>query len=91
MSQVFFTREESETLHEMRHENGVLTLRFRDHKTGGPGKFEYHYPDADGAHHAAIHSAARPGTEARKRIKAGALTHHAKIDVTIPLPKEQGQ
>ena len=89
--QRFFTRDESETLHEMRHANGVLTLRFRDHKTGGPGKFEYDYPDQDGAHHAAIHSAPRPGTEARKRIKAGTLAHSAKRDVTIPLPQEQGR
>jgi hypothetical protein len=76
-----FTAEESHTLHEMRHGAGVLTLRFRDHKTGGPGKFEYEYPDAEGAHAKAIDSAERPGTEARKRIRGGGLVHSVKRDM----------
>ena len=82
MKQRIFTPEESHTLHEMRHAAGVLTLRFRDHKTGEPGKFEYDYPDADGAHYAALDAAGRPGTEARLRIKTGLLVHAAKRDAS---------
>jgi len=82
VKQRIFTPEESHTLHEMRHAAGVLTLRFRDHKTGEPGKFEYDYPDADGAHYAALDAAGRPGTEARLRIKTGLLVHAAKRDAS---------
>ena len=81
-----FTPEQSHTLAEMRWADGVLVLRFRDHKRGGiPGPFEYDYPDPDGAHASAIWNAERPGTEARQRIRSGSLLHSAKRPVDMPV------
>lgn len=80
-----FSAEESHTLHEMRWSSGVLTLNFRDHRNGGAaGKCEYDYPDPHGEHVKAILGAARPGTEARSRIKSGSLTHSAIRDISKP-------
>ena len=76
-----FALNESTTLYEMRHENGVLTLRFRDGKTGRPGPVEYDYPDVNGERLDLIQKAERPGKEVRRLIRGGALRHSNKREV----------